>query len=89
MSRQTEHLRNELKALDNYKDGSYYMGGMAQSKAFSIMGAKYGYNEWNKVIDEASDHEIYEAAKYLESYLKHMRANPMKKCPCCGQIVRA
>lgn len=77
------NIRDELKSLATYKSGDFYMGGIAMSKAMSLLHAQYGVDSWTRAIDRASDHEIQETAVYLQGYLDRQRKSPMRVCPCC------
>jgi len=76
-------LRKQLIDLVSYKDGDYYLGGIATSKAMSIMGKDYGHDGWEASVLAASNNEIRKVAEYLKHYLDHMKKRPMKQCPCC------
>jgi len=86
--------REELKAVMKYHDprggtGGYFVGGMATAGVCRILGIVHGSidESMDKAIDNACKHEVAELSEYLKSYLKYMRANPMKKCEKCGSIV--
>lgn len=98
-------LMAELTALDaaekrqlilgasTYRSGedscnSIYMGGMAHSMLRHALGGT-NMDNLDVLLAKASDKHLDRALEVCASYIKTMRENPVRKCPCCGQIVSA
>ena len=67
---------------------SVYLGSYGHSSLQHALGrpADVSYSDW---IPQASDEQIDKALAKTWPTIKYMKANPVKRCPCCGQIVRA
>ena len=79
--------REEVVAVLDYNDGSYYVGGLATIKVCRILGIRYGKDSPVKAAEEASRYEIKEIYNYLLPYIEHMRAHPKVRCESCGSII--
>lgn len=90
MKHKLEKERKEIKDVLRYRDGNYYVGGLATAKVYRILGFSYG-DSINLVeeIDKADSSEIREIHRFLSDFIKYMKNNPVTRCECCGQqIVR-
>lgn len=79
----------EIKAALAYKDGSFYVGGMAFCHVCSLLNAGYPPKNFDKSLAEAAPRTIHEVHEYLQPYITHMRKHPKKICPHCNSIIDA
>lgn len=85
-----EKEREEIIQVLKYRDGNYYVGGLATAKVCSILGYSYGDKiNLEAEIKDADRSDILKIHNFLSSYIEHMKNHPVSLCPCCGQqIVR-
>lgn len=85
--------RKLILAAKDYQSGeglmnTVYMGGMETAALCRAIGSKYGDGiSWKESIDKASSKQIDAGIQVCMHTIEFMWANPVGKCPCCGQIV--
>jgi len=84
-----------LIAVVNYKSGedmcnSVYMGGMATAGLCRAIGRSYSHPElsFKEHIEALAESKVTAGLKSAMHTIEYMLANPRKKCPCCGQVVK-
>lgn len=90
MGTNKDRQRKEIREVMSYRDGDYYVGSLATCRVVNILGGSYGVNmeSMETLVDKASSSQIGEAHTYLRRYIQYMKKNPVRKCECCGSIVR-
>jgi len=83
MNKETEIL----KVMD-YKDGNYFVGGIAIHTVLIMLGGTPGKDDIESLLKKAHSEDIDRVHRYLIPYIDHMNRHPVMKCPCCGKIVR-
>lgn len=88
-----EEKRQLLKEAVNYRSGeslinTVYMGSMATASLCSALGGMYGKDSVISLIESAKEENIDAGIRTAIHTIEYMLANPISKCPCCGQIVK-
>ena len=79
--------RQEILDVLNYRNGDYYVGGMAISRICDLLGVHGPFDQWLRIeqaVRTISDNKIHKVASYLESYIQYMKKHPLKTCTKCG-----
>lgn len=84
-----DQLIKDIIDVLEYRDGDYYVGGIASCHVCGIFGIAYGQGDLKKAIRKAEGHELRQAHQYLASYIAYMKKHPKKHCPHCGSIIDA
>lgn len=82
-----QQMIKDIMDVLNYKDGDYYVGGLATCHVVKVLGGKYGVDHISDLLNYADHSKIKEVYKYLRDYIKYMKKHPMTKCSCCGSVV--
>lgn len=93
MNFRLRQMKQEIIDVMDYKSGSdscnsVYVGGLATAHVISVLGGSYGKDSFKGLIEEATGGQIQKVHEYLKSYINYMLANPINKCPHCGQIMQ-
>ena len=80
--------RQEIIDVMRYRDGDYYVGGMATAHVYGLLGFRYADKiDFKKEIEQADSSEIRRIHVYLSDYISYMKKNPVRFCPCCKQQI--
>lgn len=88
-------LGKEIIDAMNYREGSYYVGGMAAARVIRIINGVYGTDSVEKLIKVADLNDLKKAHEYLDSqgFIERGRdrvadlAAGVKFCPHCGMRI--
>lgn len=71
---------------------SVYMGSLATAMLFGVLELNYGRtpaSAFDDALATATRMQLDECMNIARSVITYMDKNPVSRCPCCGQIVRA
>lgn len=72
----------------DYRDGSFYVGGLAYSRVCSMLEIHYPPpDNFSTILKGTSFRIISKVYNYLLPYVLHMEKNPKVECPTCRSMV--
>lgn len=90
-------LRELVRGAIRYRSGpdsinTVYLGSMAQMRLFTILRLSYSRDTWesfNAALKVATRDRLLKMVDVCKWVIEFMQKNPMRTCPCCGQIIPA